>query len=238
MTITLLGDSLTAGNLGIPYTEYLKLPEESRVINHGMDGDTILGVCSRLDDALRTDKPDILVIQTGANDLLLPEMAARDGNWTPFIEEMTARGSLPTPNYNTFAEIYTDMIEAASSRGIDGIVCVTIPPIGENLGSERNHRRVEYNRQIRETAGAAGAGIADAAEKFENLLKELTPLSDWFFDNPMDFTTDTRKLHRAKGAMALSEKRGLYLTMDGAHLNERGAELMGTVISRAILACC
>ncbi|MCK5249864.1 MAG: hypothetical protein KAJ98_07870, partial [Spirochaetaceae bacterium] len=114
MTITLLGDSLTAGNLGIPYTEYLKLPEESRVINHGMDGDTILGVCSRLDDALRTDKPDILVIQTGANDLLLPEMAARDGNWTPFIEEMTARGSLPTPNYNTFAGIYTHMIEAAS----------------------------------------------------------------------------------------------------------------------------
>jgi hypothetical protein len=60
--------------------------------------------------------------------------------------------------------------------------------------------------------------------------------SDWFFGEPADFTADVGKVRRAKGAMKLSEERGLYLTMDGAHLNEKGADLMGKVISRAILS--
>jgi lysophospholipase L1-like esterase len=234
MTITLIGDSLTAGSLGIPYSRYLNLPDDAPILK-GLDGDTVQGIFGRLEDALRVDGPDVLVIQVGANDILLPEMAARGGDWTAFVSEMTARGSRPAADIGIFGETYTNLIEMASAWGTDRVVCVTIPPVGENLESERNRKRLEYNKRIRAAADSAGAEVVDVAAEFEKELKIVTT-SDWFFGEPADFTADVRKVRRAKGAMKLSEERGLYLTMDGAHLNERGAELMGKVISRAILS--
>lgn len=233
MTITLIGDSLTAGNLGIPYSRYLKFPETTNISNRGRDGDTVIGIQNRIDDALRVDSPDILVIQVGANDFLLPEMAARGGSWTAFVDQMTARGSLPSSDAESFAERYANLVRTASSWGIDRTICVTIPPTGEDLSSERNRIRGVFNQYILKTATEEGAEIADAARGFEDILSGLDT-SDWFFGEPEDFTADVRKVRREAGAVRLSEKRGLYLTMDGAHLNEAGAELMAEVISKVI----
>ncbi|RKX72732.1 MAG: hypothetical protein DRP60_13270 [Spirochaetes bacterium] len=240
MTVLLIGNSLTAGNLGIPYSRFLNFPEddssEHRIINRGRDGDTLLGVGSRLEEALKEDVPDVLVIQTGANDILLPEMASRGGLWTPFVREMEKQGSIPTTDPQGFSEIYAEMIYGAVSRGVDirRIICVTITPIGEVLHSERNRKREVYNREIRRTAAETGAALADVSVEFESILEKIKNQSDWFFDNPGDFTADVKEVRRGKGAMGLSQERGLYLTMDGAHLNEKGAELMGKVISSAI----
>lgn len=234
MTLTLIGDSLTAGNLGIPYLQYLSITPDIQVHNRGRDGDTVQGVFRRLDDVLRSDGPEILVIQVGANDILLPEMSARGGNWTSFVEQMTREGITPSADIGEFSDIYTELIGTASTLGVDGIVCATIPPIGEVLETERNRLRVELNRQIRESAGTAGIGLADVAEKFESILKSVSAPSEWFFGDPADFITDIRTVRRSGGAMALSKERGLILTMDGAHLNERGGELMAQVISHAI----
>lgn len=233
MTITLIGDSLTAGNLGIPFTRYFELPETTHIRNRGLDGDTVIGVQSRLEDALREDNPDLLLIQVGANDFLLPEMAARGGSWTAFVDQMTARGSLPSSGAGDFAEKYADLIETASSWGINRIVCVTIPPTGEDLTSERNRVRRDYNRLILKAAADAGVELADAAKEFEEILIPVDT-SDWFFGEPGDFTADVRRVRRDRGSMNLAEERGLYLTMDGAHLNEKGAELMANIITKVI----
>ena len=240
MTVLLIGNSLTAGNLGIPYSRYLNFPDDStsehRLINRGRDGDTLSGVGNRLEAALKADNPDVLIIQTGANDILLPEMASRDGLWTPFVREMEKRGSIPTTEPREFSEIYTEMIGRAVSHVVDirRIICVTIPPIGEVLHSERNRKREVYNREIRRVIEETGAKLADVSNAFENILEKIKNPSDWFFGSPGDFTADVKEVRRGKGAMGLSEERGLYLTIDGAHLNERGAELMGKVISSAI----
>lgn len=234
MTITLIGDSLTAGNLGIPYTRYLNLPDTTVICNRGLDGDTVIGIQSRLDEALREDGPDVLVVQVGANDFLLPEMAFKGGSWTAFVDQMTARGSLPSPDAGIFAERYSNLIETASSWGVGRTVCVTIPPAGEDLSSERNRIRGDFNRIILKTAAETGTEIADAAKGFEDILSGLDT-SDWFFGEPEDFPADVRKVRRNRGSMSLAEERGLYLTMDGAHLNETGAELMAGIISEAIL---
>ncbi len=240
MTVMLIGNSLTAGNLGIPYSRYLKLPEsgssENRIINRGRDGDTLLGVGNRLKAALESENPDVLVIQTGANDVLLPEMASRGGLWTQFVREMEKQGSIPTIEPRDFSKIYTEMIGRAVTYGVDirRIICVTIPPIGEVLLSERNRKREVYNQELRQLVRKTGASLADVSRKLESILKKTENLSDWFFSNPGDFTADVKEVRREKGAMKLSEERGLYLTMDGAHLNETGAELMGKVISSAI----
>jgi len=238
MTLMLIGNSLTAGNLGIAYSRYLDFPEkpDNRIINLGLDGDTLQGVKNRLRKALEKEIPDILVIQTGANDILLPEMKSRGGDWASFVKAMTDRGSIPAAGPGEFLDIYSEMIEETTARGIDirDIICVTIPPLGENLQSSRNRIRRDFNRSILKAVKDTGAVPADAAREFEQLLQGIETPSDWFFENPEDFTADVKEVRRGKGAMKLSEERGLYLTMDGAHLNEKGAELMAGVISTAI----
>jgi len=240
MTVLLIGNSLTAGNLGIPWSRYLKFPggnsSDIRIKNWGLDGDTLHGVRNRLEQFLSMGIPDILVIQTGANDILLPEMASRGKDWSLFVDEMIKRGSVPVSGPEEFNSAYNEMIGFASSRGMDNrnIICVTIPPIGENLESGRNMKRLEYNRELRRAVEDAGAVLADVATAFEEELRKIGLFSDWFFSGPGGFAADVKEVRRGKGAMGLSEERGLYLTMDGAHLNERGAELMGNVISSAI----
>ena len=118
--------------------------------------------------------------------------------------------------------------------GIGGIACLTLPPLGENLASGRNRRREELNRRIRSAVDEAGALLIDAAAAFETALEEIPVPSDYFFSDPSEYATDARRLRKDKGAMRLSEERGLYFTMDGAHLNERGAQLLGTVIREGL----
>ncbi len=74
-TIVAMGDSLTAG-LGIPESQAFPAQLERkltaagyrfRVINAGVSGETSSGCRSRLDWVLNL-KPDILILETGAND--------------------------------------------------------------------------------------------------------------------------------------------------------------------------
>jgi len=235
MTVTLIGNSLTAGNLGIPYARYLNFPENAHVVNRGRDGDTVRGVRARMDEVLRSDGPDVLVVQTGANDILLPEMAARGGTWTAFVDEMAEHGSVPTPDPSKFGAAYKEILDIAFSWGVEHVVAVTIPPLGEDLASQRNRERKNLNDQIRMAADTGGARLADVAAAFESELAEVGVPSEWFFGKPADFVSDVRRVRREKGAAAISEERGLYFTMDGAHLNERGAALMGRIVSDAVL---
>jgi acyl-CoA thioesterase I len=75
--IAVFGDSFTAG-LGIPHDAafparleaWLRSQgKETRVINAGKSGDTTTAALPRLDKALR-DRPDIMILELGANDAL------------------------------------------------------------------------------------------------------------------------------------------------------------------------
>lgn len=239
----LIGDSLTAGNLGIPYYRYLKLPPAGRIVNHGKDGDTLQGVLSRIEKALIDDKPDAVVLEIGANDILLPQMTVRGASWAPFVKEMISTGAAPTPDPDEFEALYTRLIRKAANTVPGRIVATTIPSIGENLESDWNRIREDLNHRIRRVATVAGKTnpavyLADTADAFEKALRMKKNRSDWFFSDPKDFIIDARRIRREKSAAALSAERGLHLTMDGAHFNERGAELFAGVVSHALATGC
>jgi len=70
LTIVCLGDSLTVcGGEGGRYTDWLQkwLPSD-KIINKGINGDTLVGGCVRLDSDVLSFKPDIVIIELGAND--------------------------------------------------------------------------------------------------------------------------------------------------------------------------
>ena len=126
-TIVAMGDSLTEG-LGVPEEKtYPALLQKAlrdkgydyRVVNAGISGETSSGARSRMDWVLRM-KPDIIILETGANDGLRgldPELIRR--NIREMVDAFTAEGivvvlagmkTLPNlgPVYSKmFADVYT-----------------------------------------------------------------------------------------------------------------------------------
>lgn len=126
-TIVAVGDSLTAG-LGVPedqaYPAQLarRLQADGyhyRVVNAGVSGETSSGVLSRIEWVTASLKPDIVILETGANDGLRGiELSLLESNLNRLVGMLTASnrqvilaGMLTLPNLGpdytrAFAEIY------------------------------------------------------------------------------------------------------------------------------------
>jgi acyl-CoA thioesterase-1 len=128
-TIVAVGDSLTEG-LGVPEEEtYPALLQKAlrdkgydyQVVNAGISGETSSGARSRIDWVLRM-KPDIIILETGANDGLRgldPELIRR--NIREMVDAFTSEGIVVVlagmkifpnlgPAYSKmFADVYTDV---------------------------------------------------------------------------------------------------------------------------------
>lgn len=100
-TILVLGDSLTAG-YGLNGRDSFPAKLEAalrdvvpgvRVINGGVSGDTTAGGLARLDWSMR-DKPDLVIVELGANDALRGhDPAATRRNLDAIITRTLARGA-------------------------------------------------------------------------------------------------------------------------------------------------
>ena len=115
-TILVLGDSLTAGyglNRRDSFPSRLEaalrdVVPGARVINGGVSGDTSAGGLARL-DWLMQDKPDLVIVELGANDALRGlDPAATRRNLDAIITRIVARGArvllagmLAPPNMGT-----------------------------------------------------------------------------------------------------------------------------------------
>jgi len=128
-TILVLGDSLTAGhglNGRDSFPSRLQAALRDvvpgvRVINGGVSGDTTAGGLARLDWLMR-DKPDLVIVELGANDALRGrDPAATRRNLDRIIAQILARGArvllagmLAPPNMgveyaNEFNALYPDL---------------------------------------------------------------------------------------------------------------------------------
>lgn len=98
--LAILGDSLTAGygikpEQAFPALIQAALKADGRdvaVLNHGVSGDTSAGGLDRLDWVLG-DKPDIVMVELGANDALRGiDPAVTERNLSAIIEKLKAAG--------------------------------------------------------------------------------------------------------------------------------------------------
>jgi acyl-CoA thioesterase-1 len=98
--LAILGDSLTAGygvkpDQAIPARLETALRAQGRtvsVLNHGVSGDTTAGGLERVDWML-ADKPDIVLVELGANDALRAlDPAAAEHNLAAIIDKLKAAG--------------------------------------------------------------------------------------------------------------------------------------------------
>ena len=241
-TILFMGDSLTAGKLGASYLEVLQNDPEMKnvtIINGGEDGYTIEGIRVRMESLLDSgNQPDVLVVEGGANDLLLPYMKSSGHAWDPFIRKLKRHGSIPLESEVEFKKGMTRILSAAFDRGIRRVLTCTIPCLGENLSTPLNRKRENYNRIIRTVTGEFQVSLyecscAEAAHRFEAELGRFQPGSDHLFRTPEELMSDARRIAEV-GEDRVCSERGLRLTIDGAHLNRTGARMLAEVFRQAL----
>lgn len=235
-TFLAVGDSLVTGDFGCSFLGESACLKGFEAVNRGQNGEPLKGILRNLKVHLgNREAPEVLLLDGGANDLLIPYMEARHpAAWAPFFRKLARHGSLPIQEEEPFRRVFRSLLETALEASVSHILVTTIPCLGENLATPLNQDRRRLNRCIREEAEGLGRPevlrLLDLGRVFEEALAPSQPGSDWLFSSPGDMGDPPR------GERA--EERGLLWTADGVHLNRRGAALAARSLDAVLSTLC
>jgi lysophospholipase L1-like esterase len=237
MRILCAGDRITNRNSGGSYVRLLQNAHPDwYIVNAGGSGWTLQMLGKRLLEMVQADATfDAIVLQTGYNDLLLPSFAYRNRLFRAALRHCIRKAHAPIDSAPLFGEALKEIIQHIQSICKAKIIVTTIACLGENLSSELNVRRRQYNDVIRKTAQYCNCSVADTSMAFYECLSQHQSVNDLFlsFWNTILIDPFARRLHL--GAEALSRYRGLQLTIDGCHLNAYGTDLFKAEVEQVLL---
>lgn len=241
--IVCFGDSITGGRYGIGFTRYLSMP----LSVHGIDGDTLTNILDRCTTWLKKPRPNsaCIVIEGGANDLLIPEMSRTNSSWESLGTHVRMTGASPVEQpHQFFEQIDTGLRELAARRKNLPVIVCSIPPLGERLDSQLNRRRALTNQALRRIAIAHNCIWCDIGAALESLIKQTCVRFGWeqasgyLPESPDSMQADVAYIRGDETrAHSLSEHRLLVSTVDGLHPNAIGARLIAEIIERSIPIC-
>ncbi len=191
MKVLFIGDSIVEGSIGVSFTDIVAGQNpEMTLVNHGIPGDTLPGICRRLLALLVREKDfDAIVIEGGHNDILMAPWLGGGGS-QGIAEQL---GSILDQTLNRVKQVY---------RG--RLILATLSCLGEERDSRENRIRDGLNQIIHGLAAKHGCRLGRGGEAFD------------------------AELEKGEGG------DGLSLTIDGVHINERGAGLYAREVSRVL----
>jgi lysophospholipase L1-like esterase len=222
--IACIGDSLTHGNIGQNWVDYLRQQFPHDIfLNEGINGNTAWQVIQRLDPILQC-QPHLIILLIGTNDAL----GSFDINSGLRYKK---NNELPeAPTLEKYKEHLNELIEKI---GIQSKIAIcTLPPIGENVNSEVNQHVNLFNEYI------------ELIAKQKNLT--LLPVSKVLWLEVESRTYPLRSEYNSKTGLLfkrifggifhhyffkrswndISKSKGQWILFDHIHLNERGAEIV------------
>ena len=241
MVYLFAGDSLTAGNFGESYVARIAAAFDHgdarptrHLVNAGRDADTLRALLARIDQPLHQHQPDWVILAIGLNDVWLSWLADHSLIWKVWLWVRRIRlGQTPTTDLDQFAALYRTLIDKAANQAQARVLACTTSCCGERLSSPLNHRLARLNGVVKGVAADRGVPVADVWQAF---MEELAPLTqpsaylpgEWLFSQ-MD-----RSRLATTPPDEISQRRRLHLTIDGIHLNSRGADLWANAILAAL----
>jgi len=227
MKIAFFGDSLTEGIPGVPFFDFLRERlKEHTLYNYGRGGDTVLSLYRRMERLKLSEHFDIAFLWVGTNDVLV--------NITPVYPVVKRLVNQQwTRSEQEFAQYYRKSMNFLREKSMR---IYTVPPlfIGEDLENEWNRRLGRLSGIISElTAGYEQAAYIDLRAVFRAYLNGKA-LSDYLPESLARTGFDVIGLREPKQVDERSAERGLYYTLDGVHLNSRGAEITAEVFAARI----
>ncbi|UMZ74279.1 SGNH/GDSL hydrolase family protein [Natranaerofaba carboxydovora] len=229
--ILFIGDSITEGNTGESYLKIIKEKlgeEEYEIYNHGMGGDTLLGVKNRLIDIISRDGDfDIIVIEVGHNDIVLPYLEKNDPTWQRGVQMLKEEGIVPAYEASKFEENLDNTFRLLKDNHRGKVIMTTLSCLGEDLESELNQQRKKFNEIIHRKAKEYGFYIADVGSAFD---EELMDKQDSVIKKELVNTF----LNPPSTGLVGDGVGSFYLTLDGVHINRKGAEIYAEEIMKEI----
>jgi len=157
MKILCIGDSHTQGTAGCNWVSLLesKLSDELnssvQTINCGENGKQAINIQRRIAADITKHDPSTVILLIGTNNCI-GQLCDEAGNKV-LIGHYNTINQLPSDysfSPDTFAKEYRGCLEEAKAVAKPGmrILCVTLPPIGEDLMSPPNITRNIYNETI------------------------------------------------------------------------------------------
>ncbi len=235
MKILFIGDDITRGSIGVSWVnKIIQTYPGWQFENAGSNGDTLLKISERLIQKLEKDNTyDVIVLQAGYNDILLPEYKDRNYWFRKRLRTHTESGNLAsTPA--AFEKILRHTIEFIRNSSSAKIILPTLGCLSENLARHTNGLQIAFNDIIKRVASDYACGLAEVSDAFDEQLL-LSETSDYLQDSYFS-TVVTDRLHSTTGKVdELSRKRHLHLTLDGFHLNTKGSEIFQSAVEEQIL---
>jgi len=208
----IVGDSMTRGYFGIPYTPLLTLPFKTR----GYDGATLTTAAENAAKVLRREK-GILLLLAGANDLLAHLYHSMGGAGRH--ELVTA----PVEDIDIWIQRARNALEPL--RDAFTLVLSTIPVIYRSSIPLFNELLNRYDEAIRSLSNTIGAPLIDLGSALR-AVQESTD-STYFPPSKASLAKDAEFLHTQENAEEiLKRERGLTLSVDGIHLDSTASVLV------------
>lgn len=224
--ILFVGDSITEGKIGIGYVDIIQRNfPEFQCQNYGRGGDTLSGIFTRLFKILKADTEyyDVLIIEAGHNDLFLPYVKSK---WKfTSIRKVTP--------LNKIESVYNNGLEMVGLLSKAKIILTTLSCLGEDFSSQINQKRRFINDKIKEIGSKHEAYLADVSSVFDKILRKSFSSYN-LIDHPLNMVLDYFRSKRTNLVEKICKKRGLVLTIDGGHLNSKGAIIYAKEISRIL----
>ncbi len=220
MKIGLYGDSLTEGRPGISFYNILneEFPNDT-LYNLGKPGETVISLTNRVSSQIPKNHFDISFLWIGVNDI--------------YTKLLKVKANPITSNEVEFQEHYKLLLEKIMSHS-NIVVAVSPTIVGENINSEWNKQiRVLGNTIFTLSKQYENVLYLDLYIEFASLLENNNP-SEYIATNPIKIMWEALFLKKQEKIDLVSQKRDLYLTLDGVHLNSKGAALVANQYAKTI----
>ena len=231
-----IGDSITRGGLGVNFVPLIvRHFGASKVVNLGKDGESLNLISQRLMRHLQKKNDyDYIICAGGLGDVGLSVFLERGPMFRFAHWVQRLKGIQPLEKVEAFEQFYDRSIKEAQALSKARFVMVTLNCLNEKRDYRYNHKRAAYNQAIKRVAAANGCLLADAAELVDQFLVDK-PQRDYHINNFWAVTySDPIITLTDSGADWLSKIRKLHLTIDGVHLNSKGAGIFAEAIIKAI----
>jgi lysophospholipase L1-like esterase len=222
--IACIGDSLTHGNIGQSWVDYLREEFPNDIfLNEGINANTTWQVLQRLEPIFEC-KPDLIILMIGTNDAL--------GSFD-IDSGLRYKKNNNLPEVPSFEKYKEQLVELIDKIGLSSkVVLCTLPPIGENKDSLVNQHVKKFNDYIKFVADDKNLSLLPVSDSLwlEIKSRSYQLKSDY---NPKSFPL----LRRVFGGIFhhyllkqswndIAKAKGQWILFDQIHLNERGAEIV------------
>ncbi len=222
--IACIGDSLTHGNIGQSWVDYLREEFPNDIfLNAGINANTTWQVLQRLEPIFEC-KPDLIIIMIGTNDAL----GSFDIN-----SGLRYKKNNNLPEVPSFEKYKEQLLELIDKIGLSSQVALcTLPPIGENKDSLVNQHVKKFNDYIKLVADDKNLSLLPVSDSLWLEIKSrgYRLKSDY---NPKSFPLFRRVFggifHHyilKQSWNDIAKTKGQWILFDQIHLNERGAEIV------------